>query len=136
MINLNSEDHWKFSSIMNIEESSFNRALERFYNLGIYGLVRENIQNSLDAKIANSTDPVIVTIKTGQVNKEEIPGFEEIKSRIFCLDGRNNHTRETIEHMKSNIDNSVVDYISFEDSNTRGLKGAENGQSNCKEDTW
>ncbi|WP_271813640.1 hypothetical protein [Clostridium beijerinckii] len=29
-----------------------------------------------------------------------------------------------------------VYYISFEDSNTKGLKGAKNGQSFSKEDTW
>lgn len=41
---------WKFSVIPGIEESTFNKVLERFYDLGISGLVRENIQNSLDGK--------------------------------------------------------------------------------------
>ena len=39
---------WSFRKIVAIEEPVFNNTLERFYNLGIDGLVRENIQNSLD----------------------------------------------------------------------------------------
>ena len=129
-------DLWKFSAIPCIEESTFNKVLERFYNFGISGLVRENIQNSLDGKLQESDDPVIVTIKTGTIQQEHIPGIEEIKSRINSLQGRNSYTKETIEHMKNKMNDEIVNYISFEDSNTKGLKGAKNGQSNKKEDTW
>lgn len=38
--------YWQFSPIPNIEESNFNKILERFYNLKVVGLIRENIQNS------------------------------------------------------------------------------------------
>ena len=127
---------WKFSSIPCIEESTFNKILERFYNFGISGLVRENIQNSLDGKIPGETNPVVVTIKTGSVKKENIPGLEEIKDRINCLEGRNSYTKETIQHMKNKMDAETINYISFEDYNTKGLKGAKNGQSTNKEDTW
>ena len=51
----NDESLWKFSVIP---------GLERFYDLGIAGLVRENIQNSLDGKIPGETKPVIVTIRS------------------------------------------------------------------------
>ena len=37
--------------IVSIEEALFNNTLERFYDLGISGLVRENIQNSLVEKL-------------------------------------------------------------------------------------
>lgn len=127
---------WKFSSIPCIEESTFNKILERFYNFGISGLVRENIQNSLDGKIPGETKPVVVTIKTGTVKKEDIPGLEEIKDRINCLEGRNSYTKETIQHMKNKMDAEIINYISFEDYNTKGLRGAKNGQSTNKEDTW
>ena len=127
---------WKFSSIPCIEESTFNKILERFYNFGISGLVRENIQNSLDGKIPGETKPVVVTIKTGTIQKENIPGLEEIKNRINCLEGQNNYTKETIQHMKNKMDANIINYISFEDYNTKGLKGAKNGQSTNKEDTW
>lgn len=127
---------WQFSLIPGIEESTFNKVLERFYDLGIYGLTRENIQNSLDGKVPGEDKPVIVSIKTGKIKKEFIPGLDEIKERILCLQGRNGYTKETIEHMKNTMDQDEVSYISFEDSNTKGLKGAKNGQSDSKEDTW
>lgn len=129
-------NYWKFSSIPCIEESSFNKVLERFYNFGISGLVRENIQNSLDGKLPGDTRPVLVTIKTGTINKQDVPGLEEIKERILCLEGRNGYTKETIAHMRSKMNDEPIHYISFEDSHTKGLRGALNGQSDSSEDTW
>ena len=84
---------WQFSVIPCIEESTFNKILERFYNFGISGLVRENIQNSLDGKLPGSNEPVIVTIRTGSINKNYIPGLDEIKERIKNLKGQNNYTK-------------------------------------------
>lgn len=136
MSNLETKGLWKFSRIPGIEESTFNKILEKFYDLGISGLTRENIQNSLDGKILGDTNPVIVTIRTGKIKKEFIPGLDEIKGRILCLQGRNSYTKETVEHMKNKMNQEEVDYISFEDSNTKGLKGAKNGQSDSEEDTW
>ena len=127
---------WQFSVIPCIEESTFNKILERFYNFGISGLVRENIQNSLDGKLPGSNEPVIVTIRTGSINKNYIPGLDEIKERIKNLKGQNNYTKETIEHMKKKMDDEIINYISFEDFNTKGLTGANNGQSDNKKDTW
>lgn len=129
-------ERWQFSVIPCIEESTFNKILERFYNFGICGLVRENIQNSLDGKLKESNEPVIVTIKTGSVNKKDIPGLDEIKERIKSLKGQNSYTKETIEHMKNKMDNETVNYISFEDYNTKGLTGAPKGQSSSPKDTW
>lgn len=134
------EKQWKFSEIPSIEESTFNKVLERFYNLGIQGLTKENIQNSLDGKLPHSEEPVIVDIKLGKIKKKNIPGIHEIEHRIESLQGKNSYTRDTIQHMKQKIqgtsDEDEVDYISFEDSNTKGLTGAKNGQSNDPNDTW
>ena len=127
---------WKFSSIPNIEECNFNRALEKFYYLGISGLVRENIQNSLDAKLIDYNGSVKVKIKTGNIKTKYIPGIDEIKARISNLKGQNSYTKETITHMKNKMNQEETAYISFEDSNTKGLKNAKNGQSENKEDTW
>ena len=128
--------YWQFSYSSSIEDYRFNESLERFYNMGISGLVRENIQNSLDAKIPGAEGPVLVKIETGKINQKYIPGIDEIKERILSLEGRNNYTIATIENMKNKMDQEMADYISFEDSNTKGLKGAKNGQSDSKEDTW
>ncbi|MDU7240423.1 hypothetical protein [Clostridium sp.] len=136
MDNIHNKNLWKFSLIPGIEESTFNKVLEKFYNYGISGLVRENIQNSLDGKLQDTNEPVIIKIETGKIRKEDIPGLEDLKERIACLKGHNNYTKETIEYMKKKMNQEEVGYISFEDSNTKGLKGAKNGQSDSKEDTW
>ncbi|MDQ0802602.1 hypothetical protein [Priestia megaterium] len=127
---------WKFSPILNIEESNFNKILERFYGLGVKGLTKENIQNSLDGRLANSTAPVIVKINIGTINNNDIPGIDDVIDRIKSLEGRNSYTKETISHMLKKVDQEQVRYISFEDINTRGLTGAKHGQSHSKKDTW
>jgi hypothetical protein len=128
---------WNFTEITTIEETNFNTSLERFYNYGIEGLVRENIQNSLDAKLDENI-PVEIIIKTGTISKSEIPGIQEIQNRIECLKGQNPYTKETIKKMKKIItkNQNNINYISFEDKNTKGLTGAKNGQSNNEKDTW
>ncbi|RKQ17496.1 hypothetical protein [Ureibacillus endophyticus] len=127
---------WKFSEISQIEELNFNKILERFYSLGVAGLTKENIQNSLDGRLINSSEPVIVKIEIGTIQRDEIPGVNDVIDRIKCLEGRNSYTKETVNHMLKRIDQEEVRYISFEDINTRGLTGAVNGQSNSKKDTW
>lgn len=83
---------WSFRKIAAIEEPVFNNTLERFYNLGIDGLVRENIQNSLDGKLQESDEPVKVIIKTGNLTPEQIPGIDEVYEHIRSLKGGNSYT--------------------------------------------
>lgn len=127
---------WKFAEIERFEEFNFDKNLERFYTMGIYGLTRENIQNSLDGKLPDSREPVVVKINTGMINTRYIPGIEEIKERIRHLKGRNEYTKETIKHMQSKLDQDEVRYISFEDINTKGLTGASKGENGSHNDTW
>lgn len=133
---VNIKQLWQFSKIPNIEESNFNKVLEKFFNLRVPGLTRENTQNALDGRLLDCDRPVILTINTGTIKKEDIPGIDEVIERISCLKGRNSYTKEAIGHMRNKMDQDEVGYISFEDFNTRGLKGAINGQSESKEDTW
>lgn len=127
---------WHFFTTGSIEEVSFNVVLEKFYMLGIDGLVKEDIQNSLDASLKIEGKPVIVDIKIGTIKKSDIPGINEIEERIMVLKGYNEYTKETIEHMKKSIDSEEIYYISFEDSNTKGLSGAHKGDLGSTEDTW
>ena len=127
---------WSFRTIHAIEEPVFNNTLERFYNLGVDGLVRENIQNSLDGKLPDCGLPVEVYIQTGEMKAADIPGMAEVKSHIAALQGGNNYTCETIEHMKRALLEDKVSYISFEDRNTKGLTGAEHGENALDGDTW
>ena len=115
---------WEFPEISMINEFGFDPVLRKFYGYGITGLVRENIQNSLDAKLRNSSEPVVVKINLGKLNSTQVPGFEEIKERIKNLDTRNQYNKETLSYMKSYLNLNEFDYISFEDENTKGLSGA------------
>lgn len=129
-------DLWQFAKIDNIEDSNFNKVLGRFYGLGVAGLTRENIQNSLDGRLLESKEPVVVKIRIGEMNRNQVPGIASITERITSLEGRNGYTRETIAHMRVEMEKESIKYISFEDENTRGLTGAKYGQSDSKEHTW
>lgn len=126
---------WNFDTISAIQEVDFHKTLSDFYTRGIDGVVRENIQNSMDAKLADK-EKVIVSIKCGEIDAKNVPGIDEIKERIHSLEEGNMYARETIEHMKDCIEKDVVKYISFEDSNTKGLSGAQYGRSGENEGTW
>ena len=117
---------WKFSETKLIEEYDFNPILERFYEYGISGLVRENIQNSLDHRL-DSTNPVEVIIELGKINRSDVPGFDEIKDRINSLSSGNRYVKETIDDMKEHLGDELYNYISFEDRNTKGLSGSKYG---------
>lgn len=127
---------WKFAPIPVIEEPVFNNILEKFYDLGVDGLIRENIQNSLDGKLKVCEYPVEIHIEIGEIEINQIPGINEIKERISCLRGENINTQNTITHMKKRMQQKKVAYISFEDRNTKGLSGAKNGQNFTQNDTW
>jgi hypothetical protein len=126
----------QFTKISNIEECNFHPVLQRFYGMGVRGLVRENLQNARDGKLIGGTEPVIVEIRTGVLRKSDIPGIHEIEEHILSLVGQSEYTQEVIEHMKNSLEQEQVRYISFEDMNTRGLSGARNGQSNLSQDTF
>lgn len=116
---------WLFPEIDIVSEFKFDKNLEKFYESGIEGLVRENIQNSIDHPV-NSGEKVTVKINIGKINKSRIPGFFELKDHIFALEGRNKYDIDTVNYMKKILESEqYVDYISFEDENTTGLSGAE-----------
>lgn len=122
---------WKFQEQQSFEEVMFNSSLEKFYNFKVEGIVRENIQNSLDARNKDNSDPVLVKINLGDIETDKLPGVKEILDRVPSLVGANEYTKETIESMKSVIGNKKVRYISFEDENTKGLR-----YKNDISDTW
>ncbi len=126
---------WNFDVISAIQEVDFHKTLSDFYARGIDGVVRENIQNSMDAKLSDK-ETVIVSIKCGEMNSKVVPGIDEIKERIHSLEEGNIYARETIEHMKESIAKDIIKYISFEDSNTKGLSGAKYGRSDENKGTW
>lgn len=122
---------WKFQEQQSFEEVMFNSSLEKFYNFKVEGIVRENLQNSLDARNKENDNPVLIKINLGEIETEKLPGISEITERIPSLKGANEYTNETIESMKCAIKKDKVRYISFEDENTKGLKYKDD-----LSDTW
>lgn len=127
---------WKFTKSTRVEELIFNPLVKHFYKLGVDTLVRENIQNSLDGKMPKSNEPVEVIIELGEVRTSELPGIDEIRDHIESLSGYNEETIATIKHMKNKMKLELVPYISFEDRNTKGLKGAQRGDKYNDGDTY
>ncbi len=96
-----SEDKiYKFSKINHTEDLNFDNSLNDFFALGVEGTIRENIQNSLDAKVEGSEDPVKVDIQLLEINKTDIPNIEELFRHINYLNGRNEYTTETIKEIR------------------------------------
>ena len=114
-----------FTEVANIETQTFDNSLEHFHTAGISGTIRENIQNSIDAKIPDSDEPVIVRIQAGSIRKSEVPAITQIEEHINSLEGGNRYTRETIDHMRQAIAKDKISVLTFEDANTRGLSGAD-----------
>lgn len=114
-----------FAPLSNIETQSFDNSLEHFHKSGIEGTIRENIQNSIDAKCLDSEDPVHVNIELSTIEKKYIPGIEELENHIESLIGGNEYTEKTIKHMKDSIKKEKMSVLTFEDTNTKGLSGAE-----------
>lgn len=71
-----------FTEVPNIETQTFDNSLEHFHSAGISGTIRENIQNSIDAKITGIDEPVIVKIHAADVRRSEIPGINQIEEHI------------------------------------------------------
>lgn len=115
---------FQFEKISRIENYQFPDLLNDFYKRGVSGTIRENIQNSLDAKLKSGDEPVKVTITLDSINKNEIPGIDEIFQHIDSLEGGTDYSTRTINYLKAQKKLSVVPVMTIEDENTIGLSGA------------
>lgn len=131
-----SKPYFQFSKISNIEVATFDPSLKKFYEQGIEGTIKEDIQNALDARLTDSQEPVKLKITLGKISKQELPGIEEVFLHINSLEGASLYTSETIDYMKKQESLSMIPVLTIEDTNTKGLSGAENGQSNNRKDTY
>lgn len=131
-----SKPYFQFSKISNIEVATFDQSLKKFYEQGIEGTIKEGIQNALDARLPDSQEPVKLKITLGKISKQDLPGIEEVFIHINSLEGASFYTSETIDYMKKQESLSMIPVLTIEDMNTKGLSGAENGQSNNRKDTY
>ncbi|GAB2490201.1 hypothetical protein GCM10008929_13130 [Alkalibacterium psychrotolerans] len=127
---MNDTNFFQFSKVDHAEIFTFDPSLERFRQQMIAdgddaeGTIREIIQNSLDAKNYEVKEPVKLSLTVTEVNKEDIPGIDDVFEHIQSLRPGNNYTTETVTHMKSKESQQMVDVLTASDSNTKGLDGA------------
>lgn len=60
---------FQFSKIQNREVATFDNSLSNFFSQGIEGTIKEDVQNSLDAKLDSDEDPVKLKITLSNIKK-------------------------------------------------------------------
>lgn len=119
---------WYFNNTDICSNYKFNQSMSDFDKHGIAGVIRENIQNSCDAKL-DVKDPVKIDIDLIRIDTKDLPGIECLKMRIDSLKGENQYSRQTITNMQDIVKNERCNVMIIEDSNTKGLSGAKNEKS-------
>lgn len=85
--------------------------------------IREILQNSLDARLFDDK-PARVDIELKTVNRSVLPGIDQIFKSIDHLEPSNDYNRKIVNDMKKLRNLEDVQVLIAEDSNTRGLIGA------------
>lgn len=119
---------WYFADQPNVQEVGPNNAMEQnFKNHPYAALVRESIQNSLDAVLDKSI-PVKVVFSFREMNGSDYPKFFDLKGHIQgCLDyyPKNNNAKAIYEPMMKffadNTHHDCLGYIRVSDYNTKGM---------------
>ena len=87
-------------------------------------LVRESIQNSLDAHIEGSADPVAVTFGFGEIKREDYPELFKLKDHANgCLETWSDSRRavDLYKPMLDQLGGDTIKTIYVKDENTRGM---------------
>lgn len=119
---------WYFADQPNVQEVGPNNAMEQnFKNHPYAALVRESIQNSLDAVLDKSI-PVKVVFSFREMNGSDYPKFFDLKEHIQgCLDyyPKNKNAKVIYEPMMKfftdDINHDRLGYIRVSDYNTKGM---------------
>ena len=131
------ECKWYFADQPNVQEVGPNNAMEQNFKRHPYAsLVRESIQNSLDA-VLDKSEPVRMEFSFKEMRGADYPNFFELREHIRgCIDYySNNHNAKVIyEPMLRLFENNKLHdhlgYIRISDYNTKGMSYKE-GDTNC-----
>lgn len=119
---------WYFADQPNVQEVGPNNAMEQSFRYHPYAsLVRESIQNSLDA-VLDKSEPVRVVFSFKEMRGQDYPAFFELKEHIAgCLDyySNNPNAKAIYEPMlklfTDNVYHDHLCYIRVSDFNTKGM---------------
>lgn len=127
---------WHFELQTGVEEGPNDALAQNFKKSPYTSLIRESVQNSLDA-VYDRTQPVRVVIETKSMRVVDFPSFFDLREHIQgCIDyfPMNSNAKEIYEPMLPYIDASSysneLHYIKVSDFNTMGMKYVK-GDTNC-----
>lgn len=98
--------------------------IEIFDKTRYQSVVRESIQNSLDARLSDAT-PVKVDFKFIEINKNIHPELPKIEDRLresLNWDKANEDDKALIEKMLNAVESSTYSCLEISDYNTRGMQ--------------
>lgn len=125
---------WRFVSNQNSGLTGINDAgIETFSAEILSSLVRESIQNSLDAKNESSVEPVVVDLSMFDIPQCDFPGGTSFQSALDkCLQSNLDEPQaKEFFSQAINLFQSPIKVMRISDHNTIGLRGADN----CKKGT-
>ncbi len=127
------EAMWRFASNGNAGYTGINDSgIETFSAKIVHSLVRETIQNALDAR-KDESKPVVVEFKEFNMDVADFPGYDSFSESIHaCLrDNTDEDAKNFFIHAAELIDGEAGDtlrVLRISDFNTIGLEGAETGE--------
>ncbi len=127
---------WYFDNETGSEDGPNDSMAQHFKKSPYTSLIRESIQNSLDA-VLDRSQPVNVTIETKALKVIEFPSFFDLREHVEgCLSyfSQNPNAKEVFGPMLPYLDctsgEDTISYIKVSDSNTKGM-AYEPGNTNC-----
>ena len=125
---------WHFDTVKDDSQEGWNEsAIAAFKQNRLKNLVRETIQNSLDAARPDPESLVTVEFKNEFKSVHEIPGIETLKEAVNCCElSALDETPESLAEIKEAkriLDGDKIRVLSISDSGTIGMQGpCESGQ--------
>lgn len=120
---------WEFPSNGGGASEGHNNAVDMFAGQRLSAMVREVIQNSLDAKPQESYKPVKIAFSLDEIESGVIHGFDELNAHVkACEDMANQHKLPHVAAYYRNASDSLgskkkVPVLTISDFNTTGLIG-------------
>lgn len=125
------EARWRFIANQNSTIYGINDAgIETFTSNVLNSLVRETIQNSLDACL-DEKKPIRVVFDKFKMEKEKYPDIKNYRNILIkCLKSNKGENDAEIFFKRAieTIDNDNINIMRISDYNTIGLKGADTGE--------
>ncbi|MEG1132508.1 MAG: hypothetical protein RSD77_09325 [Romboutsia sp.] len=111
--------------------------IETFNDDPIHSLVKETIQNSLDERSSNASEPVVVKFNLHEIDNNQFPYLDNLKNVLnsckkYCIE-YNNSDKKTLDIINKAINiisNDKISILEIADFNTTGLKDAEKEKGN------